>query len=372
MTAILTEFTLTHFKSYRQARLPLGPLTVLIGANASGKSNAIEALRFMQWMAQKQIDIHQNILRPDSWRLDVRGSKETWLSDNHPCRLSCYFNNDSEYRYIVEIKKGNDSPNSIFLTFEDDTTARFNDSPSSLEILRNLLFIDTIPSAMREYSSKSEQYLFSDGSNLSSVLYHLCQIPSQKQILLDFIQSLPEQLISDIGFIETPRNEVMLTLTETFGHRQQQIDITLLSDGTLRVLTIAAALLSAPEGSPIVIEEIDNGVHPSRAKHLLTRIREIANQRNLRVLLSTHNPALMDALPDEALPDVVFCYRDPQEGDSRLIRLQDLDDYPGLILQGPLGQLVTTGIVDRFVKSPTPPHIRKDKALQWLTQLREA
>jgi hypothetical protein len=30
------------------------------------------------------------------------------------------------------------------------------------------------------------------------------------------------------------------------------------------VLAVAAALLSAPAGSLVVIEEIDNGVHPSR------------------------------------------------------------------------------------------------------------
>ena len=77
----------------------------------------------------------------------------------------------------------------------------------------------------------------------------------------------------------------------------------------------------------------------------------------------------MDALPDEALGDVVFCYRDPQEGDSRLVRLSDLDDYAGLITQGPLGELVTNGIVDRFVKSPVTPEAKKQNALDWLARL---
>lgn len=163
----------------------------------------------------------------------------------------------------------------------------------------------------------------------------------------------------------------MLTLTETFGHQKRDYDVSLLSDGTLRVLAIAAALLSAPEGSLIVIEEIDNGVHPSRAQHLLANIREIADRRNLRVLLSTHNPALMDALPDEALSDVVFCYRDPQDGDSRLTRLGDIDNFPGLVSQGPLGHLVTTGVVDRFIKSPTTPEERKQKALAWIQAFEE-
>jgi hypothetical protein len=127
-------------------------------------------------------------------------------------------------------------------------------------------------------------------------------------------------------------------------------------------------MLSATEGSLVVIEEIDNGVHPNRAQHLLSKIRDIAEERKLRVLLSTHNPALMDALPDEAIADVVFCFRNTEEGDSRLIRLGDMYDFPSLISQRPLGQLVTAGIVDRFIKSPHTPEDRKQQALAWLSR----
>ena len=51
---MLTAITLENFKSYRHATLPLSPLTVLIGANASGKSNVIEGLRLLSWLAQGQ------------------------------------------------------------------------------------------------------------------------------------------------------------------------------------------------------------------------------------------------------------------------------------------------------------------------------
>lgn len=69
----------------------------------------------------------------------------------------------------------------------------------------------------------------------------------------------------------------------------------------------------------------------------------------------------MDAIPDEALADVVFCYRDPRQGDSRLLRLGDLDDYVGLVVQGSLGDLVTRGIVERFVKHPKTKEEKKNK-----------
>ena len=77
----------------------------------------------------------------------------------------------------------------------------------------------------------------------------------------------------------------------------------------------------------------------------------MASQRKLRVVLTTHNPALLDAIPLKAIPHVVACYRDPVQGDSRLVRLQDLQRYPDLVAQGPIGRLVTKGILDRFLKS---------------------
>lgn len=146
-------------------------------------------------------------------------------------------------------------------------------------------------------------------------------------------------------------------------------DASILSDGTLRVLSIAAAMLSAPEQSFVVIEEIDNGVHPSRAANLLERISSIAKIRNLRVLISSHNPALLDALPDEAIPETVFCYRSPKDGSSQLIRLQDIPDYPELIAQGSVGHLMTRGLLERFVKQHPGTEQKKKKAMEWLDSL---
>ncbi len=161
----------------------------------------------------------------------------------------------------------------------------------------------------------------------------------------------------------------MVQLVESFGGVRREFESALFTDGTLRVLAIAAAMLSAPEGSLVVIEEIDNGVHPSRARHLLERIQTVAERRKLRVLLSTHNPAMLDALPDKAVPDVVFCYRDPVLGDSRMVRLGSLPDAPELLIQDTLGHLMTTGALERFVKTHQGPKARKEKAQAWLASL---
>ncbi|MDX2272653.1 MAG: ATP-binding protein [Cyanobacteriota bacterium] len=433
MTTVLTEFTIANFKSYDSSRLPLGSLTILIGANASGKSNAIEGLRFLSWLAQGQklSSIQYAVNRADrvvrgrvsdlchrgqssftigcyidtlEWNyleitLSVRDgeihiSNEKISGENAPIPLyqitqpSQGVNTDINVAYN-NFTKGKNKPQIICsdqmgVFVQLDSPARFGEKykesqraiPETVReyqrVLQNILFLDPVPAQMREYSFKSDKRLQEDGTNLSSVLYRLWQKQTEnQQAILNFIQSLPEQSIEGLDFIEGPRDEVMVRLTETFGNQQRPCEAALLSDGTLRVLAIAAAMLSATEGSLVVIEEIDNGVHPSRAKHLLASIQKIAEQRKLRVLLSTHNPALMDALPDESLSDVVFCYRDPQTGNSRLIRLSDLPEFPSLISQGALGQLVTAGIVDRFIKSPHTSEVKKQLALAWLTQLQD-
>ena len=69
--------------------------------------------------------------------------------------------------------------------------------------------------------------------------------------------------------------------------------------------------------------------------------------------------------------DVLCCYRDPKKGDSRIVKLADLERFPELIAQGTLGQLMTNKILDRFLKDDSTAKQRQQKALAWLEQLKE-
>lgn len=437
---MLTTFTFENFKSYRQARLPLAPLTVLIGANASGKSNAIEGMRLLSWLAQGQKLSAIQYAVQSADRV-VRGTVESLAyergstfglgaetNDAEWNQLSVAFERRADGLHIARESLSHYGAKVPLYTLDQPSNGRSTDvgvaynnfapggnkprvtcsdqtaiftqltSPAAFEAihvdsskripsftrrleqwLSNMLFLDPVPAGMRDYAFPSDAALQGDGRNLSAVLFNLwgkdeqaseAPYTTQRAAILGFIQSLPEQDICGLSFLEEPRGGVMVKLTETFGGQTRDYDASLLSDGTLRVLSIAAAMLSAPEGSLVVIEEIDNGVHPSRARRLLENIREIAERRLLRVLLSTHNPALLDALPDSALPDVVFCYREPKDGSSRLLRLQDAPDYPELIAQDSLGALVTSGALERFVKQSAMED-RKAKAKAWLDGLRQ-
>ncbi|ATW71383.1 AAA family ATPase [Moraxella osloensis] len=444
------SITIKNFKSYKEATLPLAPLTLLIGANASGKSNAIEAFRFLSWVAGgERLSTLKNRVN-DSDKI-IRGTvNDLTFSNSKSFNIGFQFSNNfifdiivspsenilkivaeifrfqegtlffyrkkllnSESLIDIELEKlikldnlldGHENfliqqfgNHDFAVNFDEDdisilsTQSKYNLYWQSLEnfkfssldkfrnseitIKTNLsesFFFDFVPSKMRA-ESLSEKDLRSNGQNLAGVLHYLCEkdehASDNETKLLNLIKSLPEQNIIDIKFYVDHRQRVEFALIENFGNTPKEFPMDLLSDGTLKVLAIATALLSVSTGSTLVIEEIDNSIHPSRAHDILSLMRQYAEERGLKLLLSTHNPALMDAIPDKALADVVFCYRDPQQGDSRLVRLGDLDDYVGLVVQGSLGDLVTRGIVERFVKHPKTKEEKKKQALDWLKQM---
>ena len=429
------SITIKNFKSYKEATLPLAPLTLLIGANASGKSNAIEAFQFLSWVAggerlstlKNRVNDSDKIIRGNVSDLPFRETEQFVLSfsadsSNYESIFNIRFNEIYFGFEIIETENENfiftfddvaddgiyvsqeslsnnfaiDDNKTIFSIKNSDYSDVFNlskellsfflkenGSPYKIEkiyndinflksLILNAYFFDFVPSQMR-YESLSEKDLRSNGQNLAGVLHYLCEkerhASDNKTKLLNLIKSLPEQNIIDIKFYVDHRERVEFALIENFGNTPKEFPMDLLSDGTLKVLAIATALLSVSTGSTLVIEEIDNSIHPSRAHDILSLMRQYAEERGLKLLLSTHNPALMDAIPDEALADVVFCYREPRQGDSRLLRLGDLDDYVGLVVQGSLGDLVTRGIVERFVKHPKTKEEKKKQALDWLKQM---
>ena len=104
-----------------------------------------------------------------------------------------------------------------------------------------------------------------------------------------------------------------------------------MSDGTLRFLAIVTALLTRKRGSLLVIEEVDNGLHPSRAQVLIEMMRDLGEQRGIDVIVTTHNPALMDAAGARMIPFITVAHRDPTNGASHLTQLEDIEQLPKLI-----------------------------------------
>ena len=413
---MIKSIRIQGFKSYQDSTLRLSQVTFLIGANGAGKSNAIDALRFLNWMG-RGVRLDDIDSRLGSAPGQVRGTSddlfrsglasfdfEIELSKNKSAtfqqtiasasrgveqertlvvsseRLCCagrkqpYYclrkQTASKFSDSVDVEydnfsRGGNKPritcsNRQAIFYQLLSESRFESARSKKEIpdcarmvkdsLGQILFLDADLSKMRGYTRKLKgRALEKDASNISSVVYNICQDQKLKRELLALIQALPELNISNISFVETEIGDVMLQLHEgVAGGRITPI--TLLSDGTLRLLAIAACVLSAPAGSMVVIEEIDNGLHPSRAKHVVDSLYRIADERKIQMLVTTHNPALMSAIPIKKVGEVLCCYRNHFQGSSEVLCLGDVPRFVELSMKGKLGDLATSNILDEVVK----------------------
>jgi len=236
--------------------------------------------------------------------------------------------------------------------------------------LRASFVFEPDPKAMRDYERIADQPLARNGANLSAVLFSLSkQGGGTGEVLArlqERIRQVPQEPFTEIDFVSTELNDVI------FGFGQNgdgpMLDARMLSDGTLRCLAVLTALETAEEGSRIVIEELDNGLHPSRVQVLVQALYECAEERRLNVLATTHNPATLDALTGDRLGAVVVCTRDAPDGTSRLVRLKDMPRFIEFAERGKLGDLVTRRVIDQYLSSDSEEEHQR-KMREWLEAL---
>ncbi len=71
------------------------------------------------------------------------------------------------------------------------------------------------------------------------------------------------------------------------------IDVTHISDGTLRFLTLASIFYNPQRGSLVVIDEPERGLHPDMILSVAKMI-QFAAQNNTQVIVATHSPNLLN------------------------------------------------------------------------------
>lgn len=411
---MLKEIRFKNWKSFKDATLFIDSLTVLIGTNASGKSNVIDALEFLS-KAAKGIEfetifreirggVEWAALKPgNEFSIEVLMEVDEYLEFelNITIETSPIVQLISESLKMIERESGSTSEKLLYRTkkakenesliqvefLESSFEGQFEYSrdmlilyrlrnyvthnPSKVERkllysnrmanvgiaivtgnLANIFILDPIPSLMRDYVPVSKN-LLKDCSNLAGVLLSRHPVEKQKieKQLTDYISSLPENEIRGVWAepIGRLKKDAMLYCEEEWIQGQQPVlvDASGMSDGTLRFLGIITALLTLPPRSQLVIEEVDNGLHPSRSNMLLKTLREIASKRNIDVLVTTHNPALLDALGPEMVPFIMVAHRSQETGESKLTLLEDIHNLPKLLASGPLGKIVTQGAVEK-------------------------
>ena len=170
-----------------------------------------------------------------------------------------------------------------------------------------------------------------DYSNLGLVLSHMGKSPAAKQSIIEGLHELYDSFTSYEVIPESGYVRILFT------EGQRSIPATRLSDGTIRYLCLLAILYN-PNPPPVVcIEEPELGLHPDVVAGLAKHLR--AASERMQLIVTTHSDILIDALSDTPESVVVF---ENHNGATQMKRL-DADNLSVWLEKYSLGQLWTKG-----------------------------
>lgn len=374
--ARLRRMTVSNYRSVGEdVSIDFEPLTVLVGINGSGKSNLLDAPRFVAQALTEGLEsaveerhgfnsMLRDIGRP-------RGTMRIGLEIDHP---------DWTATYLVELAAPARDPDSFSLRQErlevvDRTTQRTAmltknrvgnvtstwpglDAPVRdrrnlallavggddrlapvVGALRSIETYALFPEALRDPHVPSQRaYLSKFGDNWPSVVRRVMATDAARDLRLSL-----DRVTGDITDVRASR-PIAGFLAVEFGHlrsdgRTQWFSAARESDGTLRVAGLMTALVQQPPLLMIGIEEPEQTVHAG-VLPLLVDFLSAASEQS-RVVVTTHSPDLLDLVPVDGIRVV-----DRIDGTTRAGRLDE--GQQALVrqrLESPGGLLRSQGLV---------------------------
>ena len=368
--------------------LRLEPLNVLIGPNASGKSNFIEALSILKAAPR---DIQEPFrggggVREWLWKGSQgypTASVETTIASTYssiPLMYWLSFGNsifslpqlEVQYEQVKDLRSSSlgEDPYSYYeyrggsatlktkvgitpeqrlegkdVSADQSILSQRRDSFSFPELthlafeFERMYFYREFPlgrnSPLRlpQQADLPQHALAEDASNLAVILSYLQNQPQARRWIQHHMQE----------FYPSIRNVHSLVLGGTvqiFFEEEglhTNVPATRLSDGSLRYLCLLVALYNPSPPSVICIEEPEAGLHPDAIPSLAKLL--VAASKRSQIIVTTHSDILVDALSDT--PEaVVICEK--VDGATQLRRL-NADDLKVWLEKYRLGELWTRG-----------------------------
>ena len=390
---MITALRLTDFKNFADEMLHVGRFTVIVGANASGKSNIRDALRFLHGVGRgytlaeiaggkygadwKPIRGATNELvrfgaSGSTSEVDRFGLEVEMVLALSP--LNPFVSKDNaRYRIGVHPEMLNGgrlslADEALWINSEEVYSARvLEDENEQLdraqpglhriphdssrpEILKRvgdvirqfdwMRFFDFKLDRMREPAFPGHTSLGDSGEYLPIVLQDVCADPKRKSILASWLRALTPMDVEDFEFPADPSGRVHLVICEANGAR---VSAESASDGTLRFLAMLAALLGRDPSYVYFFEEIENGLHPSRLHLLIDLIERVTADGARQVIATTHSPELLSMVRDPTFESTSVVCRMEDANEALIRRIADLPNARELRKTQGLGRLLAGG-----------------------------
>jgi len=387
---LLRQITLENVLSFGpdSAALELENLNILIGPNAAGKSNLIEALSLMRatpvsatasngelrgvvrrgggvgewiWKGNKRepasVDLVVNYPKgkqPLRHVLSFRGDEQGFRLEDERIENEMPFAKVNEPFFYYRFEHG--APEIVSLVAASRLSIPRETVKADLSILAQRRYPEQYPEMayLAESYEKIRIYrewafgrntvfrepqkadirsdrLEEDFSNLGLFLSRIQKTPKAKAAIVDGLKDLYDGVSDFNPVVEGGTVQIFFTEGDF------SVPATRLSDGTLRYLCLLA-ILCDPEPPPLIcIEEPELGLHPDILPKLADLLA-LASQRT-QLIVTTHSDILVDAMTER--PEVVVVC-EKHDGKSEMRRLKK-DELRSWLAKYRLGELWTRG-----------------------------
>ena len=377
----LSHLHIRHFRSLYDVTLELKPLTILIGPNASGKSNVLKALRFLhdavagdrlEWQAYDSgisdlvwygtdeagnrptiiefacsftslqgypVGRYRTVFHCDEYIAVKSEQLEVALSSNSTELNPFLYREGSSVEVHIGRRGGllrrpyrTKAQSSRMLSLrEEGPDLQVFSARSIYEHIRGWRFFDVIPSKARGASfippyPEEVPPLANDASNLSAFLYALWRLqPEDFDMIAEYLSDMvgfPQNLLVEHDADRGGRNARYALIETPFGE-EHPIPPESLSDGTIRLLAHLALLLGDRSVSLAYLEEPDRGLHPRLMLHLADIIRQAVAPISSEEELGMPSPQVIIATHS---PEFLDCFDLEKERDHLQVYIVEREE----------------------------------------------
>ncbi len=330
MPAFLRRVALRYYRSIKACDVRLEGLTALVGQNGAGKSNFVDALRFVRdglrytlehavqdrggidavrtrsgghpthFGIDLSLDLGDGVDAIYGFKIRAQANGGFAVQQEN-CRVRRFF--ESHAHFIVRDGHLQDAhaklesvvePDRLFLT---TVSARPEFRPL-YDGLSSMGFYNLNPVRIRDLQDPDPGLLLSgDGGNLASVLREMGRTDARaKQRVEDYLKEIVPGLES-IDF-KALGPKVTLEFRQDVGQSHPwYFPAHSMSDGTLRALAILVAAFQGRANGRgrvplIAIEEPEVAIHPGAARVVAEALSKASN--HVQILLTTHSPDLLE------------------------------------------------------------------------------
>lgn len=361
---------LRNFLSYKSAVLDFSDFIALVGPNASGKSNAVAAIRLLREIPAYGLPTaiarrggfdqlrHRSRGHPYDpsirLRFEIVGSnKDSYYLLRFGSVKGGHYKIKKESAEVfyakggfasfdrvdqsVQIEMSHPRRSGDMVRFHFTAVAGQSALPSAgiagisvYEVLQSMQTVEVNPAKVGDLQEPSPTETFeSDGSNVASIFDSL-----ERRTRREIVERLAA-IVPGIESVDVARLADRLTLrfkqSSEEGYSREFL-AKQMSDGTLRAFAILVAMLQPNRPALLIIEEPEIAIHLG-ALSTLVELLQLDTDRT-QVLITTHSADIIDSLPLESLRVVWH-----EAGTSKISQLAEHTKIPvrnGLITPGQL------------------------------------